>query len=165
MSVSLLCLSKCINSLQFSVFQIPWGGGWEHSFFCGTRGVHVGQLPWASWGHPLAMRNQCTVLELILFGFFSVWVKRGSVQCLTGLCFPWWLWNPAAAGRSVWTSIPVASMVMVFANLLVDGVLPWDWLPVPNVLFNNYPSWRWSLITPLLCGWTLKVHHMEREKQ
>lgn len=53
------------------------------SFYCNTRGVHIGQLPWVSCqGHPVAMRDWRRLLELILFSlpYVSKSLVPSSVQ-------------------------------------------------------------------------------------
>lgn len=120
--VPLFCLSVCIlwhlaNSITISVLR----GEGTGSFYCSMRRVQAGQLlPRETMGdwHPL--------LKLILLCLFSGRVKHCCIQCLTVLCFLWWLQYQLAWGDALELLFLAVVRVMIFAVCHEVGVLLWD---------------------------------------
>ena len=92
----LFCLSMCIIrhlSTSNPAISCPLLGVWEQCpSFVAQEGCTQASCPaWELGKDLLAMASQCPVVKLIVFCLFSIWVMCYFIQCLTELCFPWWL--------------------------------------------------------------------------
>lgn len=107
----LFCLSSGISGplacLQLSVFQTPWGRGWDPCAAAQEECMWVNCPALAAGGDPPAMSDwpmHTIGVDLAVYSLCG-W-KHCSIQDLTALYFPWWLQCQDSMGRCVWTSVP-----------------------------------------------------------
>lgn len=127
----LCCLSMCQwPSGISSAFNCQTIGEEERSFCCSMTEVHIGQLPCVGCrGHPLATRDQCTLLELFLLCIFSM--RKALLRLvLDHVVFSLVAPIPRFSEQSVWLLSPLAGGMMVFVIINIVGVLHWHWLTV-----------------------------------
>ena len=96
---------------------------WEETgcFACSTRGVCADHLPAMGWDLP-TMGDWPTLLNLVLLGLLSRWMKHHSIQCLCESSFS--ATPPTVNGAVGWHPgllPPVAGIVMLFAILHLVG--------------------------------------------